>query len=159
MGNHEQILFLHKQNILSDLDLINMGAEWWLHMPQKKKNQILSFYQNLPIAIEVLNKNMKKIGIVHAECPFADWLVFEKELQSFNASRIIYNAMWSTRSPHNDFIFKNIDAIVVGHMAQKEYIIRGNTHLIDTGSGYVDGKITILDINKLQLTNYKDFKI
>lgn len=148
MGNHEQILFLYETKQVNESDMRNVGASWWLTMEEKEKKEILKKYQALPIAIQVQTAT-KKIGIIHAECPFADWNLLEQGLLSFNSSKFINTALWSTRSPENTHTIKNIDAVIVGHMTQDEYIIRGNTHLIDTGAVYPDGHFTILHLDSL----------
>ena len=52
---------------------------------------------------------------------------------------------------YNDVI-ENVKAVVVGHMTQKNYIVRGNVHLIDTGGVYSEGKLTNIRIRDIKFS-------
>lgn len=148
MGNHEQILFMYENKQWFDRDMIDCGAGWWLKESQENKKKILQKYKKLPVAIEVQTAS-KKIGIVHAECPVSDWSLMPTALSDFNSGRFIDTCLWSKHAPDIEHKIANVDAVIVGHMTQNEYLIRGNTHLIDTGAVYENGKFTILHLDTL----------
>lgn len=157
MGNHEQILFSYEAGHVSKEDMIAVGASWWLMQPKEKKGKILDLFFKLPIAIE-LETDYGKIGILHGECPVADWNKLKDVYFSSNRARFIERTLWGDGSPHNSSIIKNIDAIVVGHMTQNQYKIAGNVHLIDTGAVYKDGYFTILNLNTMERAYYFEDK-
>lgn len=152
-GNHEQILFLYENKIIDDRQLANVGAEWWLLLDRDKKDKILETFKSLPIAMEV-NTKAGKIGLLHGECPVADWNKLESTISSINGNSFIDKILWGTGSPYNQFTFKNIDAIIVGHMTQESYFKAGNVHLLDTGAVYANGFFTILNLDTLEPVYY-----
>jgi serine/threonine protein phosphatase 1 len=125
-----------------------MGAQWWFNVPKNQKLKLIKKYEELPIAIDV-KTNDGLVGIVHAECPHADWNKLSTVLNGMDGTRMIYKCLWSTMSILQADVIKNVKAVVVGHMTQKNYNVRGNVHLIDTGSGYGWGHLTILDLDTM----------
>lgn len=148
MGNHEEIILLYEAKRYNDDDLRNVGASWWLTLDIASKNTIVNAYKNLPIAIDV-ETNDGLVGIVHAECPHADWNKLPELLTGINKGKIIHQCLWSMMSPLQNDIIKNVKAVVVGHMTQQNYIVRGNVHLIDTGGVYSNGHFTILELDTM----------
>lgn len=47
----------------------------------------------------------------------------------------------------------DVEAIIVGHNTVEKFHIQENTYLLDTGSGYKDGKLTLLDLHTMQPVN------
>lgn len=153
MGNHEQILFSYEQGHISDEDMKNVGSQWWLNLNKSEKAKILDKFITLPIVMDVQTK-AGKIGILHGECPVADWNKLKDVFNSPNRFKFLETILWGAGSPHNSHVFKNIDAIVVGHMTQNSYKVAGNVHLIDTGAVYKDGYFTILNLDTLEPVYY-----
>lgn len=148
LGNHEEIILLYEANMYNDNDLENVGASWWLTLPVESKKIIIKEYKNLPIAIDV-ETDQGLVGIIHAECPHANWNKLEDLLTGINGAKMINRCLWSTMSPLQTDIIQGVKAVVVGHMTQKDYIVRGNVHLIDTGAVYSHGYFTILELDTL----------
>lgn len=148
LGNHEEIILLYEAKMYNDNDLKNVGAAWWLNFPSESKKTILKAYKQLPIAIDVETPD-GLVGIIHAECPHADWNKLEELLTGINGPRMINRCLWSTMSPLQDNVIKSVKAVIVGHMTQQQYLIKGNVHLIDTGAVYPQGHFTILDLDTL----------
>lgn len=148
MGNHEEIVLMYENNMYNDDDLKSVGADWWLVLPSELKNKILKLYIDLPIAIEV-ETSIGLVGIIHAECPHADWNKLPELLSGMNGAKMINRCLWSTMSPMQNHIIKNVKAVIVGHMTQTHYIVNGNVHLIDTGAVYEHGHFTILELESL----------
>lgn len=150
MGNHEQILFSYETGNVDKEDMIAVGSSWWLEIDdEKKKNKILNKFLELPLVINV-ETDFGKIGILHGECPVADWNKLPDVFSSSNRFKFIETILWGAGSPHNTTTIKNIDAIIVGHMTQNNYKIAGNIHLIDTGAVYNNGYFTILNLNTME---------
>lgn len=152
-GNHEQILFLYEGKIIDETQLNNVGAGWWLKTSREEKDKILEKFKSLPIAME-LNTKAGRVGILHGECPVADWDLLEKSLTGLNGNKFIDKILWGSGSPDNRYKFKNIDAIVVGHMTQATYFKAGNVHLLDTGAVYPQGFFTIFNLDTLTPVAY-----
>lgn len=148
LGNHEEIILLYEAKMYNDDDLRNVGASWWLNLPVSSKQIIVKAYKELPIAIDI-QTDSGLVGIIHAECPHADWNELYNLLTGINGSRMINRCLWSMMSPLQDNFIKGVKAVIVGHMTQNEYTIRGNVHLIDTGAVYEQGHFTILDLETL----------
>ncbi len=64
LGNHEQILFTYEEGNVSNTDMQNVGAGWWLHLDSKERRKILDKFLTLPIVMEVQTK-AGKIGLLH----------------------------------------------------------------------------------------------
>ena len=155
LGNHEEILIDYEKFYYNKNNLINVGAGWWLTFPEKYKKIVIEKYKNLPIGIEVETDD-GLVGIIHAECPHADWLKLEELLNGINGSEMIERCLWSTMSPLITDTIKNVKAVIVGHMTQQNYTVNGNVHLIDTGAVYQDGYFTILELESLEPVKYFD---
>lgn len=147
-GNHEQILFDYENGHINDEDMANVGASWWLSVSVENKSEILKRLAKLPLAIELETKT-GKVGLLHGECPVADWNMLERSLKGILGFRFTNTLLWGAGSTTNTYPTKNIDAVIVGHMTQNSYKLVGNTHLLDTGAVYAGGFFTILDIETL----------
>lgn len=149
MGNHEEIILLYENNKVSEHTMYNLGTEWWLELAQDHKKIVVDTYKNLPLVIEVETKN-GLVGILHAECPHADWKHVGAMLNNPLNSKAVSNCLWSTNSPLNNYAIKNVHAVFVGHMTQREHTINKNVYLIDTGSGYEGGYLTLFNLNTFE---------
>ena len=154
-GNHEEILIDYEKAYYNKSDLINVGAGWWLNFPENKKKIVIEKYKNLPIGIEVETSD-GLVGIIHAECPHADWLKLDELLSGNNGYKMINRCLWSTMSPLITDTIQGVRAVIVGHMTQQNYIVNGNVHLIDTGAVYQNGYFTILNLENLEPVKYFD---
>lgn len=148
MGNHEEIILYYEHGIYSASDLENVGAAWWLSYPAEKKALVVEKYKNLPLLIDV-ETSTGLVGIVHAECPHATWQKLPEALSGMTGHKMRNQCLWSTQSPLNDHIVQGVEAVIVGHMTQTDYMVNGNVHLIDTGAVYPQGHFTILELDTL----------
>lgn len=149
MGNHEQIILLYEAGRYNDKNLPSVGGDWWFSLDKKSKNIIVNAYQKLPIAIEV-ETDTGLVGIIHANCPHADWNKLSEVFTGMNSFKMINKALWSMDSTLYNDVIQNAKAVVVGHVTQSKYTINGNVHLIDTGAVYPEGHFTILDLKTMQ---------
>lgn len=150
LGNHEQALLMYESKQYPETEFLKMGGAWWLSVDKKSKKEIVQAYKNLPIAIEV-ETDTGLVGIIHAYCPHANWNELNNVFTGINRVKMKNKALWSMEAPlHNDII-KNVKAVIVGHMTQKNYIINGNVHLIDTGACNPNGFFTILELETLSV--------
>ncbi|WP_194726870.1 hypothetical protein [Noviherbaspirillum malthae] len=126
------------------------GGDWFVGMTRTEQAEFVALFRNLPIALE-LETSSGTVGIVHAECPVADWndlpIAFEHE----NADAYIAACLWS-RSRYDSKCVRpveNVRAVVVGHYSLDRWTTLGNHLYIDTGAVY-DGRFTVLDAETLR---------
>lgn len=156
-GNHEQLVI---DVVLAgddrDLHFRNGGA-WLYKLTPVTRDRIARRLQLLPLVIEVDLGEGRRAGIVHAEAPvspaFPDWdsgvavlAGGQGETARRNAAAL---AMWArSRIEKEDAtLVAGLERLYVGHTAQKAVRPLGNTHYIDTGSGYADGCLSMVDMH------------
>lgn len=156
LGNHDQMCIdagshgrargVHTRN----------GGEWFYKLDAERRAAISHAFEQLPFAIEVEAQDGRRLGIVHAECPFDDWDEFLREISTIDPahlrnSHLAELILWSrTRYRRQDRSpVGNIDALFVGHTALVRRQTLGNIHYIDTGACCVDegGFMTLVDMN------------
>lgn len=153
MGNHESMIINNFYGLLSNHILLQIDAQWWLELKTEDQQKVVHYFNSLPIGIKVETLN-GDVGIVHAKCPEDTWLKFAQGINnsgdSFDKAKVLAGkAMWTI---YKDCKFKKIEdllGLVVGHNTVKHYCKEFNVHMIDTGSGYSDGKLTILDLKTM----------
>lgn len=147
-GNHEQMAidYLAGANP-ADLYLYN-GGSWFIGLPYSEQRQIVDAFESLPIAMDIKTK-AGLIGIVHAECPVADWLELEPALNGDRAALYVNDCMWD-RTRYNQSItdiIENVSQIYVGHTPARDTKVLGNVNYIDTGAVFLGGYLTIVRID------------
>lgn len=150
MGNHEVMILNHFYGYLDEDYMRKLKADWFLSLKKEQKEKVVHYFNNLPVAIELLHKN-KKYGIVHAMCPLNSWDSFKKSLYSTEKRDIANEAMWSFLGEKKIKAVSDVDFIFVGHNTVPDVYLSENTYLLDTGSGYKTGRLSILAIDKLEL--------
>lgn len=147
-GNHDQ--FMLTGEMRPSLRVHNGGA-WFVCLPELEKVELRLSAGTLPVAIEVQTKN-GTVGIVHADVPFNDWGKFTTAIEGDWNSRLIQFATWNRDRWHGfNSQVEGIDTVVVGHCAFDDIVKLDNVIGIDTGCGYEGGKLTLLDLNTLEV--------
>lgn len=150
-GNHEMFTIDTKK--LSPNQLLQyrtrIGGEWFFHLTPQKRSKIIEEYKKLPIAIEVKTEK-GKIIIVHADLPTSTWAIFEKNMKTVNYKIITATLHNTIRATTMNQIVPDVRAVICGHMTGDKVRKQGNFYLIDTGSGFDDGELTIFDIKNLK---------
>lgn len=149
MGNHELMIVNHFYGFLDEEYMRRLKADWFLSLKKADKEKIVHYFNNLPVGIEITTKD-KKVGIVHAMCPVDSWDFFKKSLNGLQKQEMASEAMWSFISEKKIKYVNDIDAIVVGHNIVPDFCIKENTYMLDTGSGYRTGRLTILDLENMK---------
>lgn len=151
-GNHEELLISVNKSIFTEAAIIyyRNGGEWYFDLTKKQQKIIAKYYKSFPTTITV-ETNFGPVGLVHADCPMPTWSLLNKLLNSSKILDTEKKCLWSRQRMHiHDQIIPDVRAIIVGHMKQDEIKQHGNIYLIDTGSGYEDGYLTILDLETLK---------
>ena len=154
-GNHESVLISKYQGVkdsncgfIDDNFMRRIKAEWFMGLSLNNQERVIDYFMSLPIAIEIKDGD-KKYGIVHAICPYNSWDTFKKKLKRTEKVIVANKAMWSllTRADFN--LVKDIDYVFVGHNTIEDVDLVHNTFMLDTGSGYRDGKLSIFNISDM----------
>ncbi|EPP7234721.1 metallophosphoesterase [Shigella flexneri] len=151
-GNHEllTIEYVNKMDaLMKEIYIEQLGGFWVKKLTTKQMVEIANAYKNLPIAMHVKTED-GPIVIVHADLPTATWKAFEQNMKTVNY-KIMMKAMKDTIRPtiKNQYI-KDVRAVICGHMKDESVRKLGNFYLIDTGGGFSDGHLTILDMKTLK---------
>lgn len=149
-GNHESMIINHFYGYLKEDYMRKIKADWFLDLNEDEKISIINYFNNLPIGIEIIKDN-SKIGIVHAMCPVNSWQEFKDKLTMPSERKDMSSkAMWSFLAETKIQYVEDVEAIIVGHNTVEQFHIQENTYLLDTGSGYKEGKLTILNLQNMQ---------
>lgn len=149
-GNHEEILILYELGLVDENALEVYSAQWWRKVPLEHKKHLISRYLGLPLTATIITEK-RKIGLVHAEPPHADWDKVEECLKGENREFFVSKCLHSSDAPNHFVTIKNVDKVIVGHMSQKEVCEKGNVIFLDTGSGYGHGKLSLIDLDNLEI--------
>lgn len=159
-GNHEEMLIAVSKTIFTEtaVNFYHNGGQWFFYLDKKTRNKIAKYYKTFPTAITVETEK-GNVGIVHADCPTRTWGELIKILNSDNYLEIEKKCLWSRyRLKNSNEIIPDVRAVIVGHMKQENIKINGNIYLIDTGSGYKGGELTILDLKTLLPVTHPSMK-
>lgn len=150
MGNHEVMILNHFYGYLDEDFMRKLKASWFLELKKEQKEKVVRYFNSLPVAIEIKDEKTK-LGIVHAMCPLNSWETFKKCLHSEEKRDIANEAMWSFLAERKIHYVNDIDAVIVGHNTVTDCYLKENTYLLDTGSGYKTGRLSIFNLQKLEL--------
>lgn len=142
-GNHENMfLELHEWEPNPSNELLlkmydnDNGMQWWLSISNEIREEAISKFKDLPIAIEI-ETDRGLVGVVHAEVPLGvSWDRLKYELIAEN-KEMIKSCLWDRVRVTNNIqeVIKGIDRVYVGHCILDAGPRRfGNTFAIDTGA-------------------------
>lgn len=133
------------------------GGKWWNDLSYSSKARLLNVMNSMPIAMDLMLSNGSRVGFVHAEVVVPDWDLFVSSMLAETDpmdSPMTDMALWGTSrmmEGKTDLV-TGIDVLYVGHFVQKSPRILGNTHFIDTGCGYFEGVLTLVDLLTKNIT-------
>jgi serine/threonine protein phosphatase 1 len=154
-GNHEKMFIdgfeshWHPNN-RSVLTLKAHGGEWIWRLTDLDKILIHEAFTNMPIGMELLLPNEKKVAMIHAEVPYNDWNKFLNISKAELEWDGLATAQWARRrySAADGTLVKNADLVMVGHTPTDSGLCEklGNVLYIDGGSFFND-RINFIEIN------------
>lgn len=153
-GNHEAMWIAQRKYTPEQTEnmLSKSSYSWYRNLDEKSRNDFYNAIKFLPLAIKIKTEN-GDIAIVHADLPTATWNDFEKQIKKVN-QKIIQNTIRSpARLTTYDQVVPDLRAIICGHMTVEVPQIHGNFYMIDTGGGFKDGHITVLELENLEVVN------
>lgn len=155
-GNHEQMAIDHVAGYSDARQYIGNGGGWFLAMTRPEQHLFADAFGALPIAI-TLETEAGPVGIVHAECPLADWRELLAALQGKASDQVGMLCMWSRDRATSGFTddVAGIRAVVVGHTPMQHWTTLGNVIYIDTGAVFPGRDFTLLDAATLRPVDSK----
>lgn len=156
-GNHERMymdgfeVHWHPGN-RSVLTLKAHGGNWIWNAGLTDLDKILIYdaFAAMPLGMELLLPNDKKIGMIHAEVPYNDWSAWlnitQAELEWDGQSVAQWARRWYTSSFQGKVA--NVDLVLAGHTPTDSGKVEkyGNMLFIDGGS-FFNNAINLIEIN------------
>lgn len=153
-GNHDQMAIDHVAGKEDAAWYFDNGGAWMIAKIRSEAQPFADAFAQLPIAIEI-ETSEGMVGIVHADCPTADWSTLRQVLtdhaNDLRTKAVIEACMWD-RSRFNDARtdrVAGIDLVIVGHSGVDQPCMLGNTLYIDTGAVFAGGHFSIVQFSKL----------
>lgn len=155
-GNHEQMLIdsvLHGEDPRTHQ---RNGGAWAYELPARTRQEIAERLDELPVAIEIGLPAGGSVGIIHAQAPFlnrnAPWSMVTETLEGQHGKALqqvaMTEALWSrSRIQSQDRTpVDGVRTLYVGHSSVRDVMQLGNVAYIDTGCGYDDGRLSLVEI-------------
>src|SRR5690606_18249001 len=156
-GNHEDTAIQYAcGNPVSIAMYSANGGDWFMDMAPSEQQRFAAAFQQLPLAIEI-ETSQGIVGIVHADCPAADWQQFHVLLETSTTEALLASVqqacLWSRRRiiDMDRSSIDGIRAVVVGHTPLEQPTILGNIYHIDTGGWLDEGRFTLLNLETLSI--------
>jgi len=146
-GRQEQLLIDHSRGLAQTQEVLEHGGQWFLELGATARESVLRVLTSLPYAIEVATET-ETIGIVHADCPKADWRALPLGLAD---EEVRHGCLFSdSRIERCDATpVAGVNAVVVANMPLSAPVVLGNVHHIDTGVSYSRGYATLLQLSPM----------
>lgn len=150
-GNHEQMAIDAAGGLFDQRNYIANGGAWFLGMTPPERTLFADAFSALPIAME-LETAAGLVGIVHADCPGADWSEMQPQLSGPRSQGFEMQCMWSRDriSYQVQDGVAGVVAVVVGHTPMERMTSLGNVLYIDTGAVFRGRDFTIIDAATLR---------
>jgi len=168
IGNHEEMML----NALSEPTLevygnrnrmmqhwVGNGGDWYYGIDQAEIDELKNIFcplikHELPVGIEFIAENGKRVGITHAGLPRGwTWGQVKEDLECTQGlgAKVIQECLWTrTKIQDNSFMFDvlGIDLLINGHTPSIKEVWRGNNVFIDLGicNGGKLRPINVLDL-------------
>lgn len=144
-GNHE-VLMIEADRGNADMHVVN-GGGWFSLLDQTERNELVALAEALPVAMTVITPSGRKIGLVHADLPGADWDEF---MDRIGTQKVRDYAQWARERVRNVRSgelapIRNVDHVYFGHTPVKRPLHADNMSWIDTGC-FATGQLTIVEL-------------
>lgn len=151
-GNHEQMAIDAAEGLFDPQNYAANGGQWFMTLDPIEQKRFAAAFDALPIAIEVQTTD-GMVGIVHADCPLADWNDLRIALNGHNRHAYENLLMWSRDriTSENAAEVENVSAVIVGHTPVRQCFSLGNVVYLDTGAVF-GHKLSFLEIETMTCT-------
>lgn len=146
VGNHEEMALQHSQDTSAAWHHNLNGGSWFSNLDATEKDLYVDYLMDAPYLLEVITPNKLKVGFVHADLLWSTWQenIEAPDYKTFTWSR---QGIKNLCEPDYDPSVKGIDHVYFGHNALKRPYTRGNCTWLDTGAGFADGYISVVNID------------
>jgi serine/threonine protein phosphatase 1 len=142
-GNHEQMAIDYDASDAWRERYARNGGQWFMALPPSQQERYRNVFAAMPLAIELPVGN-RLVGLVHADCPEDDWVVFQARLASgegvacSNGQTVLHEATWSRERIRGQARARvaGVDVLCVGHTPVSLARQRDNVLYVDTGAVY-----------------------
>lgn len=147
-GNHEVLML---EAYKGDPDAVGMhvvnGGAWFAMLTSVERGEAVSRVRDLPVAMTVTTPTGRKIGLVHADMPGADWGTFLGRLSEPSVRDYAQWARMRVNSIRDSSAapITGVDHVYFGHTPQKQPVHAANMSWIDTGC-FATGNITVIEL-------------
>lgn len=147
-GNHEEMIYEYHNDISWHQSYAKHGGQWFIDLPYEERQKYVDVLNKLPDIFEIITCN-GSVGIVHAEVPVNDWLMFKFDFDTKHkeSARWSFDLINDNLSGKNIFKVDYIDYIIHGHSGVKQPTQIENKIYIDTGAE--SKKLTLLEISNI----------
>lgn len=146
-GNHEHLFLrgMRDNSSRHKMLFLQNGGDWIAQTKQEQWQTWFNLIADLPLAIELINHQDKKIGVIHADFIDHNW----RNLKHFNHQQRM-QCIWSRENfkAKTNSQVKHIDWVVHGHSIVNNITYVNNHIFIDAGA-YKGNALIILPINEL----------
>jgi serine/threonine protein phosphatase 1 len=154
-GNHEQMYIEGFEshwnpNHWSVNTLKAHGGNWIWDLDDLTKILIADVFKALPLGIELILPNRRRVGIVHAEVPYNDWNQFinitKAELEWDGQATAQWSRTWYNKAFTGEV--KGVDFVLVGHTPTDTGKVEryGNMVFADGGS-FFNHSVNLIELN------------
>lgn len=151
-GNHEQMLIDAYENpsCRSRYEMLFCnGGKWFYDVEPNEQHMIYDVFKSLPLGIELESRSGKKVGIVHAECPYGSWNKFKYATGAELEYNVEAVAQWA-RTKYDkkiDSEIVGVDILLCGHTPTNSGNVEqlGNVFYCDAGS-FFRNKLNLIEI-------------
>ena len=154
-GNHEQMAIDYADGELEPSIYMANGGAWFIGKTAAERAELAHVFRALAIAIEIETAH-GPVGIVHADCPVAQWQDLELALAGPNGQAFENCCLWSrdritSGAAHG---VEGVYAVICGHTPLQAWEGLGNVIYIDTGM--VFGRhFTFVELGSMSFTEVK----
>lgn len=145
IGNHESLAF---DNSRGDWQTHTFNGGGWMNRMFEPEAKIHGdALIDGPLLLEIKTPKGLKVGFVHAD--LVDYTSWRANINAPYSPTFLWSRKGFEKLKYNPTWEPNVaglDKMFFGHNAVYDPIKRGNCNWIDTGSGFVDGKITVVDV-------------
>lgn len=145
LGNHDEMM-VNSVNPRSDKEFWRANGGGWfdlLSYEQQEEVQALceQYVEHLPVSVTLRLPDGSTVGLLHADAP-QDWH------DTVTGKQQRMEALWGRVRIRNQdkSVVSNVDMVLVGHTSNSNVLQLGNVVYLDTGAGFRNGYLTLLEI-------------
>jgi serine/threonine protein phosphatase 1 len=153
IGNHE---VMSEQMIRGEsFDNSINGGGWLKELDHDLQHKIVDALMDTCHILEVKTPSGLHCGFIHADTRLKKWSDIRMTIDT-RFTLWERETVRNMRNPDYDVTIEGIDKVFFGHNAMYRPVHRDNCYWIDTGSGFSDGHLTLINIDTDRI--HKEYK-